>query len=57
VAVNGRVRAVGRSFHLRGRRRELFSLIFPERALHRGDNRLQLLEVKPGGELVVLAEV
>ena len=57
VAVNGRVRAVGRSFHLRGRPRELFSLIFPERALRRGDNRLQLLEVRPGGELVVLAEV
>jgi Sulfatase len=57
VAVNGRVRAVGRSFHLRGRRPELFSLIFPERALRRGDNRLQLLEVKPDGELVVLAEI
>jgi hypothetical protein len=57
VAVNGRVRAVGRSFHLRGRRHELFSLIFPERALHRGDNRLQLLEVKPDGELVLLAEI
>jgi hypothetical protein len=57
VAVNRRVRAVGRSFHLRGRPRELFSLIFPERALRRGDNRLQLLEVKPDGELVLLAEV
>jgi sulfatase-like protein len=57
LAVNGRVRAVGRSFHLRGRRPELFSLIFPERALHRGDNRLQLLEVEPDGQLVVLAEV
>jgi hypothetical protein len=57
VAVNGRVRAVGRSFHLRGRPRELFSLIFPERALHRGDNRLQVLEVEPDGELVVLAEI
>ena len=57
VAVNGRVRAVGRSFHLRGRRPELFSLIFPERALRRGDNRLQLLEVKPDGELVLLADV
>jgi Sulfatase len=57
VAVNGRVRAVGRSFHLRGRRPELFSLIFPERALHAGDNWLQLLEVKPGGELVSLVEI
>jgi hypothetical protein len=57
VAVNGRVRAVGRSFHLRGRPPELFSLIFPERALHRGDNRVQLLEVQPDGGLVSLAEI
>jgi hypothetical protein len=57
VAVNGRIRAVGRSFHLRGRPAELFSLIFPERALHRGDNRLQLLEVEPDGGLVSLLDV
>jgi hypothetical protein len=57
VAVNGRVRAVGRSFHLRGRAPELFSLIFPERALRRGDNRVQLLEVEPDGGLVSLAEI
>jgi Sulfatase len=57
VAVNGRVWAVGRSFHLRGRPRETFSLIFPERALHRGDNRLQLLEVEPAGRLVSLLEI
>jgi hypothetical protein len=57
VAVNGRVWAVGRSFHLRGRPSELFSLIFPERALRRGDNRLQLLEVEPDGDLVSLLEV
>jgi hypothetical protein len=57
VAVNGRVWAVGRSFHLRGRPSELFSMIFPERALQRGDNRLQLLEVEPDGGLVSLAEI
>jgi hypothetical protein len=57
VAVNGRVWAVGRSFHLRGRPAELFSLIFPERALRRGDNRLQLLEVEPDGGLVSLMDV
>ncbi|MGH2822695.1 MAG: sulfatase-like hydrolase/transferase [Thermoleophilaceae bacterium] len=49
VAVNGRVWAVGRSFHLRGRPREYFSLIVPERALRRGDNRLELLEVGSNG--------
>jgi hypothetical protein len=57
VAVNGRVWAVGRSFHLRGRPLELFSLIFPERALRRGDNQVQLLEVEPDGALVSLAEI
>ena len=57
VAVNGRVWAVGRSFRLRGRPRELFSLIFPERALRRGNNRLQLLEVERDGGLVSLLEI
>jgi hypothetical protein len=57
VAVNGRVWAVGRSFHLRGRPREFFSLIVPERALREGDNRLELVEVEPDGDLVSLLEV
>jgi sulfatase-like protein len=54
VALNGRIRAVGRSFHLRGRRPEFFSLVVPERALRRGANRLELLEVRPGGRLLSL---
>jgi Sulfatase len=57
VAVNGRIRAVGRSFRLRGRPFERFSLIFPERALRPGDNRLQLLEVRPDGGLASLLDV
>ncbi len=57
VAVNGRIWAVGRSFRLRGRTREYFSLIVPERALRPGDNRLELLEVGPGRRLVSLLEV
>jgi hypothetical protein len=57
VAVNGRVWAVGRSFHLRGQRTEFFSLIVPERALRRGDNRFELLEVRPDDALVSLLEV
>jgi hypothetical protein len=57
VAVNGRIWAVGRSFRLRGRPRELFSLIVPERALRQGDNRLQLLEVDPHGGLVSLLDI
>jgi hypothetical protein len=57
VAVNGRVWAVGRSFHLRGRPREFFSLIVPESALRRGANRLELIEVRPSGRLVSLLSI
>jgi hypothetical protein len=57
VAVNGRIRATGRSFHLRGRRREFFSLMVPESALRRGANRLELIEVQPGGRLVSLLSI
>ena len=54
VAVNGRIRAVGRSFHLRGRRMEFFSLIVPESALRRGRNSIEVLEVQPNGTLARL---
>lgn len=55
VAVNGRIEATGRTFHLRGRdRRETFSLVFPERALRRGRNDIELLEVlHEGGGLAL----
>ena len=52
VAVNGTVRAVGRSFHLSGDRREYFSLVYPESALRRGTNEVALYEVR--GESPVL---
>jgi hypothetical protein len=55
VAVNGRIRAVGRSFHLRGRRTEFFSLLVPESALRRGRNVVEVLEVRPDGRLAQLA--
>jgi hypothetical protein len=54
VAVNGRVRAVGRSFHLRGRRPEFFSVLVPESALLPGHNEVRVLEVGPGGQLARL---
>jgi hypothetical protein len=54
VAVNGHIRAVGRSFHLRGRRTEFFSMIVPESALRPGRNRVEVLEVRPGGRLARL---
>jgi hypothetical protein len=54
VAVNGRVRATGRSFRLRGKRPEFFSLLVPEDSLRRGRNSLTLFELGPDGELVSL---
>ena len=55
VAVNGRIEATGRTFHLRGRdRRETFSLVFPERALRRGRNAIELLEVLHEGSGLAL---
>ena len=52
LAVNGRIQATGRSFDLTRKRLEFFSLIYPEAALRPGRNRLELFEVRVGGELV-----
>ena len=54
VAINGRIRAVGRSFHLHGRRTEFFSLLVPETALRPGRNDVALFEVGPSGTLARL---
>ncbi len=53
VAVNGRVRAVGRSFRFRPGGRELFSFVVPETALRRGDNRVEVFEVVDGGRALI----
>lgn len=45
VAVNGRVAAVGSTFHMRGDRRELFSLVIPESVLRRGRNDVAVYEL------------
>jgi Sulfatase len=57
VAVNGRIRAVGRSFRLRFRRAEYFSLLVPEDSLRRGRNVIELFEVEAGGRLDPLARI
>jgi hypothetical protein len=54
VAVNGRIRAVGRSFDLRRKGREYFSLMVPETSLRAGRNRVEVFEVRGGGALVPL---
>jgi hypothetical protein len=55
VAVNGRIAAVGRSFHLRGQAVESYSVMVPEDALQEGRNRIEVLEVSDGGRMAVLA--
>jgi hypothetical protein len=56
VAVNGRIRAVGRSFRLRFRPTEYFSFVVPEDVLRPGHNRVEVLEVRRGGRLVPLGQ-
>lgn len=55
VAVNGRIEAVGRSFHLRGETVESYSVMVPETAMHDGRNTVEVLEVGGGGKMAVLA--
>jgi len=46
VAVNGRIEATGRTFHLRGPdKSEIFSMMVPEESLRRGHNSVRLYEV------------
>jgi hypothetical protein len=54
VAVNGRIEAVGRSFHLRGSRTEGFSTLVPETAMHAGANDVRVYQVSHGGRLTLL---
>jgi Sulfatase len=55
VAVNGRIEAVGRSFHLKGQRVESYSVMVPENALHEGRNTVEVLEVTDEGAMLLLA--
>jgi hypothetical protein len=45
VALNGRIVAVGQSFHLNARDPEQFSIMLPDSAFREGSNRVQLLAV------------
>jgi Sulfatase len=53
LAVNDRIRAVGRSFRIGRRPAEYFSFVVPERVLRKGANHVQLFEVVDGGRMVV----
>ena len=54
VTVNGRVAAVGRSFHIDTQAAEWFSITVPESTLRQGRNTMAVFEVTAGGELVPL---
>ena len=54
-AINGRIVAVGRSFHLRGQEVESYSVMVPEDSLREGRNRIEVLEVSDDGAMAVLA--
>jgi hypothetical protein len=49
VAVNGRIEAVGHSFHLRGSSKEDYAMMVPELALRPGRNTVALYEVTSKG--------
>jgi hypothetical protein len=55
VAVNGRIEAVGRSFHLRGEQVESYSVMVPENSMREGRNEVEVLEVADDGTLALLA--
>ena len=55
IAVNGRIEAVGRSFHLKGQSVESYSVMVPEDALREGRNTVEVLEVTDEGSMVLLA--
>ena len=55
IAVDGRIEAVGRSFHLRGQRVESYSVMVPEDALRDGRNTVEVLEVTHEGAMHLLA--
>ena len=48
IAVNGTVRAVGRTFRLATGGGELFGVMVPESSLRQGRNRVEVLEVSGG---------
>ena len=55
VAINGRIEAVGRSFHLRGDPVEHFAVMVPEDSLREGANDVRVYEVGRGLRLRLAA--
>ncbi|MDQ3645068.1 MAG: sulfatase-like hydrolase/transferase [Actinomycetota bacterium] len=57
VAVNGRIEAVSRTFHLRGSKQESFAVNVPEVSLQPGRNRVEVFEVRARSRLRLIGEV
>jgi hypothetical protein len=57
VAVNGRIEAVGRSFHLAGDATEHFAFMVPEGSLREGANTVEVFEVLAGERLRLLVRI
>jgi hypothetical protein len=55
VAVNGRIEAVGTTFHLVGEAVESYSVMVPEASMRDGRNLVEVFEVANGDRLVALA--
>ena len=55
LIVNGRIEAVGRSFHLVDDPVERFAVNVPESSLREGRNVVEMFEVTTGGALRLLA--
>ncbi|MFL5868511.1 MAG: sulfatase-like hydrolase/transferase [Thermoleophilaceae bacterium] len=51
IAVNGRIEATTVSFHLATSNDVIFAAMVPESSFHQGSNRVELLEIEPGGGL------
>jgi Sulfatase len=54
VAVDGRIAALTKSFHLATDERTLFAAMVPESSFHTGRNRVELFEVRDAGANVTL---
>jgi len=55
ISVNGRIEAVGRSFHLIGQAPEFFAVMVPEASLEEGANSVEVFEVLRGPRLQSIA--
>jgi hypothetical protein len=51
IAVNGKIEATTVSFHLATSSDVIFAAMVPESSFHQGRNRVEVLEVEPGGGL------